>query len=109
MKKEEFRNKAQSVLDELSSRIDEMETRANEIADDAKEEYYKQLENLKDIRSKLSEKLNEFDKIADSKWDVVKESAGDFFNAVAAAWKQSYSKAAEAFKKKDDQDDQQAS
>lgn len=101
MKKEEFKNKAQSVLDELSSRIDEMETRANEMADDAKEEYYKQLDNLKDLKSQLSAKLDEFDKIADSKWDVVKESAGEFFNSVSSAWKESYAKIVDAFKKKE--------
>jgi F0F1-type ATP synthase membrane subunit b/b' len=101
MKKEEFKNKAQSVLDELSSRIDEMETRANEIADDAKEEYYKQLDNLKELKSQLSTKLDEFDKIADSKWDVVKESAGEFFNSVSSDWKESYAKIVDAFKKKE--------
>ena len=99
MKKEEFKNKAQSVLDELSSRIDEMEARANEMADDAKEEYYKQLDNLKDLKSQLSSKLDEFDKIADSKWDVVKESAGEFFNSVSSAWKESYAKNCRCFQK----------
>jgi len=45
--------------------------------------------------------LDEFDKIADSKWDVVKESAGEFFNSVSSAWKESYAKIVDAFKKKE--------
>jgi hypothetical protein len=45
--------------------------------------------------------LDEFNKIADSKWDVVKESAGEFFNSVSSAWKESYVKIVDAFKKKE--------
>ncbi|MDD3787221.1 MAG: hypothetical protein PHO94_00825, partial [Petrimonas sp.] len=65
MKKEEFRSKAHSVLDQVVNRINEMEVKANEVADDAKEEYHKQLDNLKDIKKNLSEKLDEFDQVAD--------------------------------------------
>lgn len=99
MKKEEFKQKAHGVLDELIEYIDKLEKKADEIADDAKEEYYQQLDNLRGVRDNLSTKLDEYEKIADTKWDIVKVSASDFFSQVSIAWKENYSKVAEAFKK----------
>lgn len=99
MKKEEFKQKAYDVLDQLVEHIDNLEQKAGEIADDAKEEYKEQLEKLKDIRDNLSSKLDEYEDIADTKWDVVKESAGHFFAAVGDAWKEDFGKIVSAFKK----------
>lgn len=99
MKKEEFKQKTRDVLDELVEYIDKLEKKADEIAEDAKEEYYQQLDNLKGVRDNLSSKLDEYEKIADTKWDVVKEGAANFFAAVSEAWVENYSKVAEAFKK----------
>ena len=50
MKKEDFREKAHSVLDEIIDNIAEMEKKANEVSDDMKEEYSKKLERLKEIK-----------------------------------------------------------
>jgi hypothetical protein len=99
MKKEEFKQKAHDVLDELVEYIAKLENKAGEIAEDAKEEYREQLDNLKGIRDNLSTKLEEYESIADSKWDVIKESAGSFFASVGESWKENYTKVAEAFKK----------
>ena len=41
MKKEDFREKAHSVLDEVINHIAEMEKKANEVSDDLKDEYNK--------------------------------------------------------------------
>lgn len=102
MKKEELRQKAQNVLDEVNEGIDKLEVKMQDIGDDVKEEYSKQLENLKEIKSNLMAKLQEIDGIADSKWDIVKESAWDFYNSVSASWKENSSKVAQAFKKTTD-------
>lgn len=99
MKKEEFKQKTHQVIDELAETISRLEARAGEIAEDAKEEYKEQLEKLRELRNSLSEKLEEYDLMADSKWDVVKESAGNFFGSVTEAWKENYGKVSEAFKK----------
>jgi len=99
MKKEEFKSKAKNVLDQLVDRIGELEGKINYVAEDVKEEYFKQIENLRDIRDKLSSKLDDYDNIADSKWDVVKDSAANFFSSVSEAWKENYDKVADAFKK----------
>lgn len=104
MRKEEFKRKTRDVLNELAEYIDRLESKAGEIAEDAKEEYQEQLLKLKDIRENLSNKLDEYEKIADTKWDVVKESAGNFFSSVGDAWKENYAKVSEAFKKNADKE-----
>lgn len=105
MKKAEFKQKAHDVLDELIEYIDKLESKAEEIADDAKEEYSQQLNNLKEIRDNLSGKLDEYEKVADTKWDVVKNSATEFFANVSEVWKESYTKIANTFKKENIKDE----
>ena len=104
MKKEEFKQKTNEVIDELAEAISKLEARAGEIAEDAREDYKEQLNKLRALRDSLSSKLEEYDKVADSKWDVVKESAGNFFASVASAWKENFGKVSEAFKKEPPQE-----
>ncbi|MDD2246839.1 MAG: hypothetical protein PHI70_02480 [Proteiniphilum sp.] len=99
MKKDEFKEKTQKVLNDLADYISKLEDKAGEIADDAKEEYRERLEKLKELRETLSTKLDEYENVADNKWDVIKESAGSFIATVADAWRENYDKVAEAFKK----------
>lgn len=99
MKKEEFKQKTHDLLDELADFISKLDDKASEIADDAKEEYREHLETLKEIRNDLSSKLDEYEKVADTKWDVVKESAGSFFASVTEAWKENFGKVSDSFKK----------
>jgi len=98
MKKEEFRQKAHSVLDEVINNIADMEKKANGVSDDLKDEYNKRLERLKEIKLDLTAKLNEYEDMTESRWDVVKDSFGDFLDKVSKAWKDSYDKASSAFK-----------
>lgn len=100
MKKDEFIRKTHELIDELSEHIDNLELKADEIKDDAKAEYAEQIENMKNLRDKLSSKLGEYECIADTKWDVIKESAGNFFEDVVKSWKENFSNASEAFRKK---------
>jgi|SRR5690554_2424541 len=100
MEKDDFKQKTNDLLDELKDFINNLEHKADEIADNAKEEYYQQLNNLKGIRDNLASKLDEYENITDTKWDVIKDSATSFFGSVAEAWKENFNKAVEAFKKK---------
>lgn len=99
MKKEEFKQKTRDLLNELTDSIIKLEDKAGDLTDDAKVEYRKQLDNLRGIRDNLSAKLEEYENIADSKWDVVRESAGNFFASVAESWKENFGKVTDAFKK----------
>lgn len=99
MKKDEFKQRAYQILDELAAYIDKLDQKADEIADDAKQEYREQLDNLKGIRDNLASKLKEYEAKADCKWDVIRDSADDFFSTVADSWKENFEKVAQAFRK----------
>jgi hypothetical protein len=43
--------------------------------------------------------MKDLDDITDDKWDIVKDSAGNFFTSVGTSLKENYSKVAGAFKK----------
>lgn len=98
MKNEKFRQKAHSVLDEIMDHIAEMEKKANDVSDDVKHEYNQKLARLKEIQHDLSTKLNDYETITESRWEVVRESFSDFLDKVNDAWKDSYIKAKSAFK-----------
>ena len=99
MKKEDFRQKAHSVLDEVINHIADMEKKANDVTDDLKEEYNKKLDRLKEIKLDLTKKLDDYDGMTESRWAVVKESFDDFLEKASKAFKDSYDKASSAFKK----------
>lgn len=100
MNNDNFKQKTHELLDELKEFINNLEKKADEIAEDAKEEYYEQLNNLKGIRDKLASKLEKYEGISDTKWDVIRDSAEDFFSTVADSMKKNFSRVTEAFKKK---------
>ena len=99
MKKEDFRQKAPSVLDEIIDHIADMEKRANDVSDDMKEEYNKKIERLKEIKLDLTKKLDDYEGMTETRWDIVKESFEEFLVRVSKAWQVSYKKASTAFKK----------
>ena len=98
MKNEEFRKKAHSVLDEVMNHIAEMEKKANEVSEDMKHEYNQKIKRLKEIQHDLSKKLEDYETISESRWEVVKESFSDFLDKVNDAWKENYDEAKSAFK-----------
>ena len=99
MKRDDFKQRAYEILHELADRIDKLDRKADEIADDAKEAYYQQLDNLKGIRDNLAAKLQQYEKVGDSKWDVICDSASDFFTTVSNSWKENRARVMDAFKK----------
>lgn len=99
MNNDNFKQKTHELLDELREFINNLEKKADEIAEDAKEEYYEQLNNLKGIRDKLASKLEKYEGISDTKWDVIRDSASNFFSAVGESWRENFSKITDAFKK----------
>ena len=101
MKREEFKQKTRELLNELIDYISKLEEKVDEIAEDTRDAYRERIDYLKSVKDKLSLKLEEYENIADGKWDVVKDSAADFFVSVSDAWKENYAKVADAFKKED--------
>lgn len=106
MKKDDFKEKAYQVVNELADRIDKLEAKTNEIADDKKNEYQKELDKLKETRDKLISKLKEYEHLTEGKWSVIRESASNFFEAVGDAWKENYRKVVDAFLEKEPKEPQ---
>lgn len=98
MKNEDFRQKAHSVLDEVMNHIAELEKKANTVTDELKHDYNQKLSRLKEIQHDLSAKLEDYETMTESRWDIVKDSFGDFLDKVTDAWKDNYTKAKSAFK-----------
>ena len=101
MKKDDFKEKAYQIVNDLADRIDKLEEKANEIAEDKKNEYREQLDKLKETRDKLVLKLKEYERLTEGKWSVIRESAGSFFGSVAEAWRENYRKVVDAFREKE--------
>lgn len=99
MNREEFKKKTAQLINELADYISKLEESAEEIADEAKEEYRERLDNLKELQKDLSTRFKEYEQLADSKWDVVRESAANFFTSVSQSWKENYAKLRDAFRK----------
>ena len=99
MDKNEFKTKVDDVLDQLKKRIGEMEEKAVDISEDAKEEFSKQLDNLKDLQCQLASKMEEFEATNAPKWEVIKESAMKFFGDVKTSWAENFSNVNEMFRK----------
>lgn len=98
MKKESFRRKAHLILDEVIDRINEMEEKATDVSDDLKQEYNEKLSRLKEIKRDLANKLDDYEVMTETRWDIVRESFADFLDKVNEAWKENYDKASSAFK-----------
>ncbi len=98
MKNKDFREKAHSVLDEVIDHINEMEKKANTVSDELKHEYNQKLARLKEIKKDLTSKLDDYEVLTESRWDVVKESFDEFMDQVYEAWKENFKKAKSAFK-----------
>ena len=76
-----------------------MQQTANDVSDDMKEEYNKKIERLKEIKLDLTKKLDDYEGMTETRWDIVKESFEEFLVRVSKAWQVSYKKASTAFKK----------
>ncbi|NLX81870.1 MAG: hypothetical protein GXZ03_09955 [Proteiniphilum sp.] len=99
MDKQEFKTNIQSLIDQLETRIDDLGDKIEDIADDVKDEYAGQIERMKKLKDDLVEKLEQYDLLSDSKWDVVKDSAASFMSKVAEAWREDFEKVKDAFSK----------
>ena len=62
-------------------------------------EIKEKIERLKEIKLDLTKKLDDYEGMTETRWDIVKESFEEFLVRVSKAWQVSYKKASTAFKK----------
>lgn len=83
-KKEAYQEKLQSQLDEWSADIDKLKAKAESAEADAKLEYHKQIDELREMQDSAGKKLKELKASGDDAWEDLKagmDSAWDSFSS----------------------------
>lgn len=82
MNREEFKEKAKGVIDDIFVKIDELEEKKENFEGEAKEKYEEKLKELEEKKEELEKKYKDLEEGAEGKWEEVKESfskSADFF------------------------------
>lgn len=90
--KEELVNKLQAKLDEYDANIDGLKALADKAGADAKLEYYKQIESLREKKEAAKTKLDELKVAGDGAWEDLKEGVESAWNDLGEALKSAVSR-----------------
>ena len=86
-KKDAYRKKLESQLDEWEAKIDVLKAKANQAEAGAKVEYYETIENLQNKRSQAKDKLQELRNAGEDAWEDLKGGLEQSWSELAAAVK----------------------
>ncbi len=92
--KDEYVQKLKAKIDEWNADIDKLSAKASQLQLDSKEEYQKQIEDIKTKRKTLEEKLDNISAAGDDAWKDIKSGLDLAWQAMNDAVKS----AAERFK-----------
>lgn len=95
MDKQEFKAKADKVIDELFTKIQELDEKKDKVEGELKEEYREKIAELKEKRDHLKAKYDALEDVAEDKWDDVKEA----FTAASHSFREGLSKLGTIFHK----------
>lgn len=101
MDKQEFKTKANRVIDKLFKKIEELDEKKDHVEDEMKEEYYEKIEALKEKRDHLKAKLDALEDVGEEKWDDIK----DAFTSASKSFKVGLKKLGAIFDDDDDDDE----
>lgn len=93
MKKDEFKQKAEKTIDDLSARIEELKARKEVAEDRAESKFEAALAELKEKKEELEERLDGIEDTLEEEWDEIKEK----FNSSADAVKKKLSEWSSGF------------
>jgi len=86
-KKDAYRQKLESQLDEWDAKIDVLKAKANKAEASAKVEYHEMIENLQTKRSKAKDKLQELRHASEDAWEDLKGGLEQSWSELGAAVK----------------------
>jgi len=86
-KKDDYVKKMQAQLDDWSAKIEALKTKADKVRAEAKEDYAKQIEELRTRKKALNTKLAALKKSGDGAWEDLKEGLEQARDSLAAAIK----------------------
>jgi len=91
-KKEAYMEKLQAQLDEWSADIKKLKAKAGQVNADAKIEYHKTIEDLKEKQEKAKDKLKELRLAGDEAWKDMKTGIETAWNNLSESVKSAISK-----------------
>jgi len=86
-KRDAYVEKLKIKLDEWNARIDLLQAKADQVKPDLKAEYQKQIQNMKEKRSRAEEKLDELRQASKGAWEDMKIGAERAWDELAEAVK----------------------
>ncbi|MDX1748842.1 MAG: coiled coil domain-containing protein [Methylophaga sp.] len=87
VRKRPTKKKLQAQLDEWALEIDKLKTKADKADAEAQLEYYKQIENLRSMQEKSSQKLAELKAASDDAWEDIKAGSDSAWDSLSHALK----------------------
>ena len=90
--RDEYLEKFKAKLDEWNAEIDKLESNARQVQADAKAQYDKQLESLREMRDEAQRKYGEMQSTTAEAWDVMVQGTEKAWHAWANAFENARSK-----------------
>lgn len=90
--KEAYEKKLQSRLDEWSAEIDKLKAKADAAEADAQLEYYKEIEELREMQETARSKLTELKEAGDDAWEDLKAGLDSAWDSMSRAIKSAASR-----------------
>ncbi len=81
-RQDEYRERWQSLVDQLNQKIDELKAKAGEATAEAREEIVEHLGDLEGQREKAKERLKDLAEAGEEVWEEVAEEAEELFGKV---------------------------
>lgn len=74
MERDKFKDDAKKMIDELFNKIDTLEMKKDIVKDSAKEQYVKQIADLKEKKNELQKSYQNLLETTEGNWDEAKKS-----------------------------------
>jgi vacuolar-type H+-ATPase subunit H len=80
--RDEMIEKLKQQLDALNGKLDELETKADQASGEAKAEYQKRMQDLREMAQPATDKLAELRDAGEGQWDRVAAEADKYYKAL---------------------------
>lgn len=80
--RDEVIEKLKAQLDTLNAKMDELEAKADEASGEAKAEYEKRMQHLKEMAQPARDKLDELRSAGEGQWDRLSAEADKYYKAL---------------------------
>jgi|SRR5690554_638676 len=86
--RDEFRSEVNASIERLDNKISELESHAANVTGDTKQWYNDRIEELREQRSEIEQKLQEFDSVNEEDWDSFRSDIVSAWDDIEDSWDQ---------------------